>query len=306
LTNVRILDPQANAIWERIHINGYGRVAPNCYPTFDDVYIAQGAYAQARVEIGNNSNYLNCTKLAISTHTNWVATSITSTIRGGNFTNGEDVYVFVIDSDGNISSGDGPYTFSALVEDTTPPSVSNASPSGELNSGTTSTAISVDATDASGVAGCKYDTSDVAYASMSGTLVNTTGDTWDDTVPGLSDGNSYTYYARCIDTEDNANTSSTTISFSVASDTVMCYPDVDEDTYGDINDAGTERASCQAGEVEDNTDCNDADASIHPGATETCGDEIDQDCNGSDLTCSGGKATGGNGKIKIGNGHLKR
>jgi hypothetical protein len=32
-------------------------------------------------------------------------------------------------------------------------------------------------------------------------------------------------------------------------------------------------------------DCNDADATVHPGAVEVCGDNIDQDCNGRDAIC---------------------
>ncbi|MFM9056211.1 MAG: MopE-related protein, partial [Bacteroidota bacterium] len=57
------------------------------------------------------------------------------------------------------------------------------------------------------------------------------------------------------------------------------YADVDADTYGD---AGTSQVSCfqPSGYVSDNTDCDDGDASINPGATEVCNGE-DDDCDGT-------------------------
>ncbi len=64
---------------------------------------------------------------------------------------------------------------------------------------------------------------------------------------------------------------------------VNYYNDQDGDGYG----AGTATNACSqpANTVANNTDCNDGNASIMPGATEICGNNIDEDCSGSDLIC---------------------
>ncbi|MGC6510504.1 MAG: MopE-related protein [Myxococcota bacterium] len=61
------------------------------------------------------------------------------------------------------------------------------------------------------------------------------------------------------------------------------YTDSDGDGFGDANDA-TPTSSCTAisGEVTNNTDCDDSDSTVNPGATEICLDDVDQDCDGSD------------------------
>ena len=100
----------SGGIFEKVRINGYGRVTNNCHPTYDDVYIATGPDARARIEIGDQSSYFDCTKLTMVTSDSWSDTVITGTVRQGLFKNGDSAYVFVVDSDGAVNPQGYPIT----------------------------------------------------------------------------------------------------------------------------------------------------------------------------------------------------
>jgi hypothetical protein len=70
-----------------------------------------------------------------------------------------------------------------------------------------------------------------------------------------------------------------------ATDLSTFYMDNDGDGYGDLSST-TQSCSAPTNYVSDNTDCNDADSGINPGATDVVGDGIDQDCDGSDAVSS--------------------
>jgi len=68
---------------------------------------------------------------------------------------------------------------------------------------------------------------------------------------------------------------------SEASDSVAYFVDGDQDGFG----AGDATMSCSAidGSVTNADDCDDADATLSPGATEVVGDEVDQDCDTTEI-----------------------
>ena len=69
--------------------------------------------------------------------------------------------------------------------------------------------------------------------------------------------------------------------------TVTYYRDADGDGYGN---AAISTTSCSqpTGYVTNSTDCDDTKSSVHPNATEVCGNGIDDNCNGqTDENCGG-------------------
>ena len=79
-----------------------GSPQPTLERWWDEMYIDT---TQARIEIGNNSVWGSCTHREIQIPTAWSATEITVTINQGTFAAEETAYLFVVDSDGTVSSG---------------------------------------------------------------------------------------------------------------------------------------------------------------------------------------------------------
>jgi hypothetical protein len=192
--------------------NAPGFPGVNEHEWYDDIYFDN---TWSRVMLGDSSTYTNSSYLEIQIPSAWSDGSITLTANQGVFTNGQQVYLYVVDSNGNANANGYPVIMGGGTADTTPPVISNGSPTGTLPAGTTQTTMSVITNES---ASCRYSTTaGTAYSSMTGRFLTPPGNNHSTSLIGLTDGQTYNFYIRCQDTAGNANTSDYTVNFLVAS-----------------------------------------------------------------------------------------
>ncbi|WP_144400073.1 hypothetical protein [Geobacter pickeringii] len=90
------------AQWTRINFPGWygGTTATNVNlrPVYDDIYVATGPGAVARVEIGDAPDYASCKNLALLLPKSWSDGSISAEVHTGSFVANAQAYVYVFDA----------------------------------------------------------------------------------------------------------------------------------------------------------------------------------------------------------------
>ncbi len=170
-------------------------------------------------DIDDPHNEANAQVATGSPFTNWTSAdfSLLAATTAGDNTLGSP---YDADPLGNTRGADGAWDRGAYEytgADVSPPVRSNGSPTGTLAADTTSTTISLTTSEN---ATCKWGTvADTAYASIANTFDGGGTTSHSDTVTGLTNGGSFSYYVRCQDATPNTNSDDYTISFSVANPT---------------------------------------------------------------------------------------
>ena len=138
--------------------------------------------------------------------------------------------------DANHANAYYPYTAYTYPHplSTSEPIISNPQPAEEIDctSNPRSATLSIDTYQ---IATCKFDISDVAYASMGTEFSTTGGTTHTHTITDLPCDAPYAYYARCTDGV-NTNSSSTLISFSIAPEGIPSECSGDDSFTGSNDD----------------------------------------------------------------------
>ncbi len=86
-------------LWQNYRGNGLSSLRV----FLDDIYVQPGT--QARVEIGDDENWADCSWREIQIPTAWSSDTVVFQVNKGSFKDGDTAYLFVVDADGNASSG---------------------------------------------------------------------------------------------------------------------------------------------------------------------------------------------------------
>ena len=100
-------NPPSSGRWDRFTVPGWYGNGDNTHNqmTYDDIYVATGPNAAARIEIGDAPTYKKSRNLAISTPQTWSDSQIVFTLRAGPFTDFSHAYLYVVDANNNVSKG---------------------------------------------------------------------------------------------------------------------------------------------------------------------------------------------------------
>jgi len=105
-TMMREEHDQIPPVWDRIKFGSWYRSTEGFRRLIDDIYIALGDGAAARVEIADAPQIEEVTRLAISTIDEWSENRLEATIRLGDLDpEADDLYLFVVNADNERSPG---------------------------------------------------------------------------------------------------------------------------------------------------------------------------------------------------------
>ena len=115
-------------LWQNANGNGGGRVY------VDNVYIDT---SWARVELGNAATYAGSTHREIQVASSWTDKGITVTVNTGSFAANQNVYLYVVDANGNVNTTGYPVAIGGnAVGNTTPPPPTDTPPTISITSPT--------------------------------------------------------------------------------------------------------------------------------------------------------------------------
>lgn len=90
--------------WRYVNVPGWIRSDGNSEPAYDDVYIATGANAQARVEIGDAATYAESGHLALLIPQTWADGSITAQLPPASLPKSGPAYLYITDAQGRVNA----------------------------------------------------------------------------------------------------------------------------------------------------------------------------------------------------------